>query len=238
VQLVWLFWAVGLTIVTLASARMVNRSRGLGFAALLSFYVLYLSATQLFGTRTVVFDLGFCSFYAPSGVFIYPFIGQAVDMINETYGKEKARFAISIALLSQIVLMLFFAMGKVLVPSPFFQYEEAYQSIFSFSFRVTFASWISFFISQNIDAYVFSWLKKKYERMAALRSIASDAIDLTVDSAIFVVIAFYGVEPIIPLLIGQIVSKNVISFIDTPWFLAYRRMVSKTDISGDALSSL
>lgn len=230
-QSVWILWAIGLTVITIVSTRMVKRSKELGFAALLSFYILYLSATQLFGTRTIVFDLGIYSFYAPSGVFIYPFIAQVIDMINETYGKEKTRFAIAIAFVSQLVLMMFFVMGKTLAPSPYFPYEEAWQSIFSLSFRVTIASWISFLICQNIDAYIFAWLKNRYENIPILRSVASDAVDLSLDSIIFVTIAFYGVEPIIPLLIGQMISKNIISFIDTPWFLLYRKMVSKTKIN-------
>jgi uncharacterized PurR-regulated membrane protein YhhQ (DUF165 family) len=61
-----------------------------------------------------------------------------------------------------------------------------------------------------------------------LRSSVSDIIDLTLDSVIFVTLAFYGVMPVIPLIIGQIVSKNVIGFIDNPWFVWYKRMFKKT----------
>jgi len=48
-----------------------------------------------------------------------------------------------------------------------------------------------------------------------LRSSVSDVIDLTLDSLVFVTIAFYEVMPVIPLIIGQIVSKNVVGFLDT-----------------------
>ncbi|MEM2293581.1 MAG: hypothetical protein QXU81_09220 [Candidatus Bathyarchaeia archaeon] len=43
-----------------------------------------------------------------------------------------------------------------------------------------------------------------------MRSSISDALDLTLDSMIFITLAFYGVMPVIPLIIGQIVSKNVV----------------------------
>jgi uncharacterized PurR-regulated membrane protein YhhQ (DUF165 family) len=58
-----------------------------------------------------------------------------------------------------------------------------------------------------------------------LRSVTSDCLDLTIDSLIFVTLAFYGVMPIVPLIIGQIVSKNIIGFLDTPWFVWYKRFL-------------
>ena len=33
--------------------------------------------------------------------------------------------------------------------------------------------------------------------------------------------------PVIPLIIGQIVSKNIIGFIDNPWFVWYKRILKQ-----------
>jgi hypothetical protein len=60
-----------------------------------------------------------------------------------------------------------------------------------------------------------------------LRSSVSDAVSLSLDSLIFVVIAFAGVMPLMPLLVGQIVMKNIIGFIDNPWFVWYKSMLNK-----------
>ncbi|RKZ21547.1 VUT family protein [bacterium] len=208
------------------SAWVVKRFRDYGFAVLTGFYVVYLAASQVLASRIVVFDLGFYKFFAPSAVFIYPFIAQVIDMINETYGRRHAQGAILIALLTQILLVVFIVMTNTLKPAPFFQYEAAWRDIFSLSVRITLASWISFYICQNLDAYVFSYLKKRFENIPLIRSLASDVIDLTVDSAIFVFLAFYGRMPVLPIILGQIVSKNIIGILDTPWFLWYRRLIS------------
>ncbi|RKZ25174.1 VUT family protein [bacterium] len=208
------------------SAWVVKRFRDYGFAVLTGFYVVYLAASQVLASRIVVFDLGFYKFFAPSAVFIYPFIAQVIDMINETYGRRHAQGAILIALLTQILLVVFILMTNTLKPAPFFQYEAAWRDIFSLSVRITLASWISFYICQNLDAYVFSYLKKRFENIPLIRSLASDVIDLTVDSAIFVFLAFYGRIPVLPIILGQIVSKNIIGILDTPWFLWYRRLIS------------
>lgn len=223
---VWLYWIISLTFVTWMSAWVVKRFRDYGFAVLTGFYVVYLAASQVLASRIVVFDLGFYKFFAPSAVFIYPFIAQVIDMINETYGRRHAQGAILIALLTQILLVVFIVMTNTLKPAPFFQYEAAWRDIFSLSVRITLASWISFYICQNLDAYVFSYLKKRFENIPLIRSLASDVIDLTVDSAIFVFLAFYGRMPVLPIILGQIVSKNIIGILDTPWFLWYRRLIS------------
>ncbi len=225
IPIVWVYWVISLTIVTFTSAYIVKRFRDYGFAALVAFYTIYLGASQILATRIINFDLGFCSFYAPSAVFIYPFIAQVIDMINEVYGRKKTHLAIAIAFVTQVLLVTFIVMVKNLSPAPFFQFEEAWQGIFSLGIRVTVASWIAFLICQNLDAYVFAFLKKKYEKNILLRSITSDVLNLTLDSAIFVLLAFYGVMPLIPLIIGQIVSKNIIGFLDTPWFIWYKKLI-------------
>ena len=127
-----------------------------------------------------------------------------------------------------------------LSPAPFFKYEEAWQSLFGLSIRITAASWVAFLVCSNLDALVFAKLKQRFlGREVAfkhdptlnpyvwLRSSVSDIVDLTLDSIIFVTLAFYGVMPVTPLIVGQIVSKNVIGFIDNPWFVWYKRLLRK-----------
>jgi len=227
IPIVWIYWIVSLTIVTYASATIVKRFPEYGFAALVAFYTIYLGASQIMAVRIVEFDLGFHRFFAPASVFIYPFVAQAIDMINEAYGKSKAHLAIIIAFITQVLLVIFIALVSDLSPAPFFPYEEAWQEMFALGIRITAASWVAFLICQNLDAYVFAWLKKRYEKRIWLRSITSDILDLTIDSVIFVTLAFYGVMPILPLIIGQIVSKNIIGLLDTPWFVWYKRILGK-----------
>jgi len=238
--LVWIYWFVSLTIVTYASAYIVKNFRENGFAALTAFYTIYLGASQILASRVIEFDLGFYQFYAPAAVFIYPFIAQAIDMINEVYGRKNAHLAIIIAFITQVLLVVFIAMVNTLKPAPFFKFEEAWQNLFGLSMRITVASWISFLICSNLDAYVFDKLKKKFLQKELsfkhdpslnpyiwLRSSVSDFVDLTLDSIIFITLAFYGVMPVTPLIIGQIVSKNIIGFIDNPWFVWYKRTLRR-----------
>ncbi len=224
--MVWIYWVLSLTIVTYFSAFIVKRYKEVGFATLTAMYVLYLTASQIFAARIVVFDLKIYRFFAPSAIFIYPFISQAIDMINEVYGRERTHLAIFIAFVSQVLLITFILMMNSLSPAPFFKFETTWKALFTLSIRITVASWISFLICQNLDAYIFDFLKRRFTSQVWLRSVASDVIDLTLDSVIFVTLAFWGTMPVIPLIIGQIVSKNVIGFLDTPWFLWYKKLIT------------
>lgn len=239
--MVWLYWIIGLTIVTYASVWVVKKFPQYGFTALTGFYVIYLAASQVLATRIIIFDLGIYSFYAPAAVFIYPFIAQVIDMINEVYGRRSTHISIIIAFITQVLLVIFIGMVNTLTPAPFFQWEDAWKALFSLSVRITIASWISFLICSNLDAIVFAELKRifidreekfKYDTSLNpyvwLRSSVSDMMDLTLDSVIFVTLAFYGEAPIIPLIIGQIVSKNIVGFLDNPWFVWYKRLIRKS----------
>lgn len=230
---VWIYWVFSLTIVTYVSAFIVNRYREYGFAALVAFYTIYLAASQIVATRLIEFDLGFYTFFAPAAVFLYPFLSQAIDMINEVYGKKKTHIAIIIAFVTQVLLVTFIVMTNSLNPAPFFEHEAAWQSIFTQGIRIILASWISFLVFQNLDAYVFAWMKTHYPKQVFLRSASSDVLSLTLDSLIFVVLAFYGVAPLGPLIIGQIVVKNLIGLLDTPWFVWYKRYLENNAYSDD-----
>jgi uncharacterized PurR-regulated membrane protein YhhQ (DUF165 family) len=63
-------------------------------------------------------------------------------------------------------------------------------------------------------------MKRNYPKQVFLRSASSDVLNLTLDSLVFVVLAFYGFAPLV---IGQIVAKDLIGLLDTPWFLWYKR---------------
>lgn len=242
-MLVWVYWIITLTIATYASVYLIKKTPGNGFAILTAFYVIYLATSQVIATRIIIFDLGFYSFFAPAAVFIYPFIAQVVDMINEVYGEHKTRLAILIAFSTQVLYVLFIGMVNTLSPAPFFAFEDTWKSLFGLSVRITIASWVSFLICSNLDAWIFASLKRRFlekERNFKhdtlinpyiwLRSSVSDIVNLTLDSVIFITIAFYGISPIIPLIIGQLISKNIIGFLDNPWFVYYKRMLNKENI--------
>lgn len=239
-MLFWICWIASLTLVTLVSVHIIRHYRQYAFAALVGFYIIYLAASQILAARILAFDILSISLVAPASVLIYPFIAQVIDMINEVFGERMTHVAIFIAFVTQVLWVLFITMINAFPAAPVFGYEEAWQALFSLSVRITIASWIAFLICSNVDAFVFDRLKKRFllrelafpgstllNPWVWLRSSASDAISLTLDSVIFVTIAFMGVMPVLPLVAGQIVMKNLIGFADNFWFVWYKAMLNK-----------
>ena len=221
-----LFWVILFalfTIVTYAAARMVKSGTHFGYPALVAFYVFYLTISQVFASRIVAIDAGFGQLLMPAAVVIYPFLAVIIDMINEVYGKRMAHAAIIIAFVSQILLVLSIVLVSILPPAPYFMFEEAWQEIFGLSIRIVLASWVSFLICENLDAYVFDFLKQRFPKRLVVRSAFSNISNLTLDSVIFITIAFAGILPIIPLIIGQVIVKNLIGLVSIPWFVGYKK---------------
>jgi hypothetical protein len=50
-----------------------------------------------------------------------------------------------------------------------------------------------------------------------LRNNVSTALSQLIDSTVFVSLAFYGIMPIVPIIIGQWAAKMVIAVCDTPF---------------------
>lgn len=111
---------ISLTVATYAGAAVVRRYPGYGFVTLTGLYIIYPGASQIIAARIIEFNIGIATFVAPASVFIYPFVAQAIDMINEVYGRSLARIAIAIALLSQILLAVLIAMTNSLTPALIF----------------------------------------------------------------------------------------------------------------------
>lgn len=244
-----LFWAASLTFVTLLSVRIIKKHPNYGFAALLSFYIVYLTASQVIAARTVDFGtltLGSMTILliAPGGTILYPFISQVLDMINEVYGHKKAMAAVFIAFVTQVLYIIFIIMAFLMKPSPYFEHEDAWRSLFALSVGIVIASWTSFLVCSILDTYMFSYIKNAFREKEMqfkksplinpyiwTRSLLTDAVSLAFDSVIFAGIAFglfggMGNDQLITLIIGQMTVKIFIGVIDTPWFVVYKKLLS------------
>ncbi|MDV0447750.1 queuosine precursor transporter [Methanosarcinaceae archaeon Ag5] len=249
-----IFWLITMTAVTLVSVRIIKKYPVYGFVALTAFYVTYLLSSQVIATRLVTYDFGTWFGYsliltAPAAAIIYPFISQVLDMINEVYGKKRAVTAIAIALLTQILYVMFVAMSMQIPAAPFYELNEAWLSIFSLSVGIVFASWISFLVCSILDTYMFSFIKQKlrprelafkgdtfFNPYIWIRSLLTDVVSLALDSIIFVFIAFYIIggmplDVVTGLIVGQLIVKVLVGAVDTPWFALYKKLIGDIDYS-------
>src|SRR3989344_3224714 len=210
------FWIIGITSFTLLGswyARKYNKSD-----LLIGLYIPFVLVAQVLAVKISVFDLGFNTFFGPSGVLVFSITYLLTDIVNEKFGRKETQKMILIAFVSQIAMVFFFWLGVKFPPAPFWTIQGTWEQIFNLVQRITIASWIAFMITENFDAYVYSWFKKLTKgRYLWTRNAFSSIPALLLDSLIFIPIAFLGAMPILPLIIGQTAIKWLVGLVNIPF---------------------
>lgn len=223
-MLIIIIWLVTLIFASIAIPWYIRKYRRSDFA--IAIYVIYLAMSQIVASKIATFNLGFKTFYAPAAVLIFPFTFQITDIVNEAFGRFEVHRMILIAFITQVIMTFFLWLGGSLQPAPFWGYDQAWHQIISLVPRITLASWIAFLISENLDAIIYEKIRILTKgKHLWIRNVFSDIPSLAIDSLIFVVLAFYKIAPIGPLIIGQIVVKWIVGLVDTPLMYLSRRVL-------------
>ena len=230
------FWLLSLAIVSAAISYYVKRT---GRSDIITaMYVLYIALSQILAAKIVAFG----SYTAPAAVVIFPFTFQLTDSMNEHFGRKETHRMIVIAFISQVLMVLFIYFGNALEPAGFWWIDnDQWLMIFSQTFSITAASWISFLVNENLDALIYDWIRKKTQgKQLWIRNVFSDIPTLALDSFIFVTLAFgvFSHEMSWPLvwatILGQLATKYFFGLIDTPFIYLERWVYEKTPLPREA----
>jgi uncharacterized integral membrane protein (TIGR00697 family) len=196
--------------------------------ALIGIYVSFIIISNIIAYKIATFNLGFTSFFATSAVLVFSVTFLLTDIVNEKFGRKETQKMIFIAFISQIAVALFIWLSISLDPAPFWTDQESFARILGFTPRIMLASWIAFLISENIDAYLFELFKRMTRgKHLWMRNVFSTLPSMAIDTIIFVTIAFYGIQPIIPLFTGVLVIKWLVGIIDIPFMYLNRKIITK-----------
>lgn len=197
--------------------------------ALIGLYVIFIALSQILAAKIAIFDLGFTEVTAPAAVLIFAVTFLITDIVNEKFGRKETYRMIFIAFITQVVMVVFIYLGTYLQPAPFWQNQQAWELIFGLVPRITLASWITFLVSENLDAYLFAFVKKLTGgNYLWIRNAGSSIISLSVDTILFVTLAFYGVGlPLWSLMVGQFLTKYLVAIVDIPFMYLNRWIIYK-----------
>ena len=209
-------WIAGITSFTLLGSWYARRYRRSDL--LIALYVTFVLVAQILAAKISAFDLGVATFYGPSGVLVFSVTYLFTDIVNERFGRRETQRMILIALVSQVAMVFFFWLGVAFPAAPFWSLQGPWEQIFGLVPRITVASWISFLITENLDAYVYDWFRV-FTRGKHLwtRNVFSSLPALLLDSLIFIPLAFFGTLPILPLIVGQTVTKWLVGLVNIPF---------------------
>ncbi len=236
--LVFLVWVVIIFVSTILISQYIKMQQREDVA--IALFILFITMSQILAVKIGDFSIGAYQITAPVAVLIFPFTFQITDMVNENFGRKKTHRMIFIAFITQ-VLMVFFIWFSIEIPGAPFWGSEAQSYWVSFlgsTIRITIASWISFLITENLDALLFAKLKKITKgKNLWIRNVFSDIPTLALDSILFVSIAFGGVLPldiVLGIIWGQMLTKWFFGIIDTPFMYLSRYIINgKINILGN-----
>ena len=154
-------------------------------------------------------------------VFSFPIVFMMTDVVGEVFGRKFARLFVLCGFISTI---LFIGYSFLSISMPWSDAAEwvhkSYDQVFGMSIRIAIASVVAFIVGEYQDVVAFFFIKDRFEKQGFwLRANISNIWSQLLDSALFMVIAFYGSYPT-PVLINIIITwwlyKVLIGFLFTP----------------------
>ncbi|OGO03395.1 MAG: hypothetical protein A2Y72_02065 [Chloroflexi bacterium RBG_13_53_26] len=216
-----ILWVLGITSFTLFGAWYARRFEKPD--ALIGLYVLFVAISQITAAKIAEYDLGFITVTAPAAVLVYSVTYLFTDIVNERFGRSEVHRMILIAFVTQVAMIFFLWLATRLSPAPFWENQESWEAIVSLVPRITLASWVAFLVSENLDAWIYDMFRKLTKgRHLWARNVFSSIPSLTVDTFIFITIAFVGTMPLWSLIEGQLFTKWLVGLVNIP-FMYFNR---------------
>jgi queuosine precursor transporter len=167
---------------------------------------------------TKILDLGPLQF--DGGTILFPLAYIFGDVLTEVYGYKKTRKIIWLGFGSILLMSVVYGVVGMLPPAQGWNNNDAYMQILGIVPRIALASMIAYFAGEFSNSYVLAkmkvWTKGKW---LWTRTIGSTIVGEGIDTALFVLIAFYGVLPnslLVAVLISNYVFKVGIEVLFTP----------------------
>ena len=121
------------------------------------------------------------------------------DLLAEVYGFKKARLAIYLGFVLNLLMVSYFAIAIALPAGPFFGAQDAFATILGSTPRMLFASLTAYFVGSTLNARIMVSMRNASGGKGGFalfaRCIASTLFGEFCDSLVFILIAFTGTMP-------------------------------------------
>src|SRR5665213_364220 len=176
--------------------------------------------------------IGGVTFITIAGSLIYPTIELGANYLNEFYGLEVSRTSVNAQMVFRIIASLLL-MFLFLLPAPhgFEQNHADFISLNKIVPRITGASIVATWITGLVMVYVYDMVRvwTKGEKLW-LRALTSSITSMTVNSVLFVLLAFMGVMSVkllVNMILVQILFKFIDSFLELGFLYGLRGMKAR-----------
>jgi len=153
-----------------------------------------------------------------AGIFPFLMLVAISSAVAELYGRETANRLVRFGFIPLLVAIVL-TWIVIQLPADEEMYgpaQDAFPIILGQSWRLMGAGIIAYGVSMTLNVYIFSRMAGIGGRLLAVRGAIASMLSQTVDTLIFITIAFIGVRPIASLIAGQALAKIVLSLILVP----------------------
>lgn len=180
------------------------------------FYV----AAQMLADITALRILSIAGLSVSGGTLIYPITFTLRDLVHKVSTAGIARILIFASAGINLFMALLFWLVAELPPDPGVGAQAEFGLVLAPVFRITIASIIAEVVSELIDTEMYEvWVRRYAQRWQWGRVLASNAVSVPVDTALFTVLAFWGVLPtevMLSLFLSNILVKFAVTFVSIP----------------------
>lgn len=132
-----------------------------------------------------------------AGTLIYPLTFTLRDLVHKVAGTAASRIVILVGAVANLLMASLFWVIARMNPDLAVGEQTEWVTVLSPSWRIVFASIIAMTIAELLDTEAYRlWVTKFGERFQYGRVLASNAISVPIDSALFAFIAFGGSLPL------------------------------------------
>ena len=169
-----------------------NRGYSLAFVVVVAFFVTTLITANIMAVKLI----GVFGLVLPAAVIVFPVSYICGDVLTEVYGYGTARRVIWLGFLCNLLAVAAIYLGAILPAAPFWEGQEAYETILGYTPRILVASFLAYLVGEFANAFVLAKLKVATGgRLLWSRTIGSTLVGQGLDSLVFILLAFAGSIP-------------------------------------------
>jgi uncharacterized integral membrane protein (TIGR00697 family) len=197
------------------------------FVIITAIFVTCLITANIIAVKVI--SLG--PFILPAAIIIFPLSYIFGDILTEVYGYRQARKIIWLGFVCNLILVIFAWVGQVLPPAPFWEGQEAYESILGYTPRLLVASFCGYLIGEFANSFVLAKMKVVTRgRWLWSRTIGSTVVGQGLDTAVFITLAFVGTPSFaLIMILYHWLAKTLIEAIATPFTYAVVNSLKKKE---------
>jgi queuosine precursor transporter len=143
------------------------------------------------------------------GTILFPLSYIFGDILTEVYGYARSRKVIWLGFAAALLMSATFMIVGALPPAPDWPNQEAFDKILGLTPRIVIASLIAYSAGGFTNSYTLAKIKVWMQGQHLwVRTISSTLVGQVVDTALFILIAFAGVEGFSSSLLWMLIVSN------------------------------